>query len=101
MMYIIFTSSWCNGVAGVCFNARLVLFKPLSISGSCLGWKFNQAFALDIDPNHLPNVQDIKDRIAKHEQAIAIMEKTGQNQVLYTDPDARVMPAKNNGKKAC
>lgn len=63
--------------------------------------KLNQAFALDIDPNHLPNIQDIKDRIAKHEQAIAIMEKTGQNQVLYTDPDARVMPAKNNGKKAC
>ena len=63
--------------------------------------KLNQAFAIDIDPNHLPNIQDIKDRIAKHEQDIATMEKTGQKQILHTDPDARVMPAKSNGLKAC
>lgn len=63
--------------------------------------RLNQAFALDIDPKHLPDPATLQARIAKHQGEIEQMQATGESQILYTDPEARVMPAKQHGKKAC
>ena len=63
--------------------------------------RLDKAFALDIDPKHLPDPTEIRARIKKHEDALKEMEKTGETQLLYTDPDARVMLTKDGGKRAC
>ena len=63
--------------------------------------RLDRAFALDIDPKNLPNPEDIKERIKKHEDAIRQMKETGETQLLYTDPEARVMLTKDGGKRAC
>mgnify|MGYP000849033290 CR=1 FL=1 len=63
--------------------------------------RLDRAFALDIDPKRLPDPEDIKARIKKHEAAIREMRETGETQLLFTDPDARVMPTKDGGKRAC
>ena len=63
--------------------------------------RLDKAFALDIDPKNLPDPKDIKARIRKHEEALREMRETGETQLLYTDPDARVMPTKDGGKRAC
>ena len=63
--------------------------------------RLDKAFALDIDPKRLPDPEDIKARIKKHEDAIREMKETGETQLLFTDPDARVMPTKDGGKRAC
>lgn len=63
--------------------------------------RLNVPFALDLDPRHLPQKEDIQKQIAFHEHEITQMEASGENQILYTDPEARVMPAKSHGKKAC
>ena len=63
--------------------------------------RLDKAFALDIDPKNLPDPADIKARIRKHENALKEMRETGETQLLYTDPDARVMLTKDGGKRAC
>lgn len=63
--------------------------------------KLGKAFALDIDPRRLPDKEELKRRIAMHEDHLRQMEESGATQLLFTDPEARVMPAKQNGKKAC
>lgn len=63
--------------------------------------RMNKAFALDIDPNNLPEMHDIRARIRKHEDALTQMKDRGVNQLLYTDPDARVMRTKDGGRRAC
>lgn len=63
--------------------------------------RLDKPFALDLDPKNLPKKEDIEARIRFHEQEIRQMEEAGETQILYTDPEARVMPAKQNGKKAC
>ncbi|MCL2877049.1 MAG: transposase [Betaproteobacteria bacterium] len=63
--------------------------------------RLDRAFALDIDPKNLPDPKDIRARIEKHEQAIKEMRESGETQLLYTDPDARVMPTKDGGRRAC
>lgn len=63
--------------------------------------RLNRAFALDMDPKNLPDPAGIKARIRKHEEAIRQMKETGETQLLYTDPDARVMITKDGGKRAC
>ena len=63
--------------------------------------RLDKAFALDIDPMHLPDAKDIKARIKKHEDALKEMHDTGETQLLYTDPEARVMLTKDGGKRAC
>ena len=61
----------------------------------------NQPFALDIDPNNLPEPQTLRDRIAFHEENIRKMEEMGETQLTFTDPDARMMPSKRGGLKVC
>ena len=63
--------------------------------------RLDKAFALDIDPKHLPDPNDIKARIKKHEDAIREMKEAGETQLLFTDPEARVMLTKDGGKRAC
>ncbi len=63
--------------------------------------RLDQAFALDIDPKNLPNPEDIRVRIRRHEEALAQIKETGETQILYTDPEARVMPTKDGGRRAC
>ena len=63
--------------------------------------RLDKAFALDIDPENLPNPEDIKARIKKHEDAIRAMKETGETQLLFIDPDTRVMRTKDGGKRAC
>ncbi len=63
--------------------------------------RLDRAFALDMDPKNLPNPEDIKARIKRHEDAIRQMKETGETQLLYTDPEARVMLTKDGGKRAC
>lgn len=61
----------------------------------------NRPFALDIDPRHLPDPEELKRRIAFHEACIEQMELQGEKQLTFTDPDARMMPSKRGGLKAC
>lgn len=56
---------------------------------------------LNISPEALPNMEHLKERLAFHEQEITQMAESGQSQILYTDPDARVMKTKDGGKRAC
>lgn len=63
--------------------------------------KLSKPYALDIDPNNLPNPELLRNRISLHQRHLEEMERTGAKQLLFTDPDARVMPAKKNGMKAC
>lgn len=63
--------------------------------------RLDKAFALDIDPKNPPKADEIKARIRKHEGAIRAMEESGETQLLYTDPEARVMLTKDGGKRAC
>ena len=63
--------------------------------------RLDKAFALDIDPKNPPKVEDIKARIRKHEAALKEMRETGETQLLFTDPEARVMLTKDGGKRAC
>lgn len=56
---------------------------------------------LDISPEKLPDMAHLKERLAFHEQELAQMAENGQSQILYTDPDARVMKTKDGGKRAC
>lgn len=63
--------------------------------------RLNKPFALDLDPKNLPKKEVLQKRIQFHRQEIERMEAKGETQLLYTDPEARVMPAKQHGKKAC
>ncbi len=63
--------------------------------------RLDRAFALDIDPQRLPDPKDIRARIEKHEQALKYLQESGETQLLYTDPEARVMPTKDGGRRAC
>lgn len=58
-------------------------------------------FELDLEPEKLPGLQHLKERLAFHEQEVRQMEQTGQSQILYTDPDAKVMKTKDGGRRAC
>ncbi len=57
--------------------------------------------ALDISADKLPSLEHMKERLAFHEEEIRKMEETKQSQILYTDPDAKVMRTKDGGKRAC
>lgn len=61
----------------------------------------NQPFALDIDPQNLPDPAELKKRIAFHEDCIREMEEKHETQLTFTDPDARMMPSKRGGLKVC
>ena len=63
--------------------------------------RLNQPFALDIDPAHLPDPEELKKHIAFHEQCIREMEEKQETQLTFTDPDARMMPSKRGGLKVC
>ena len=53
--------------------------------------RLSQPFALDIDPEHLPDREELKRRIAQHEAHLAEMEERGENQLTFTDAECRVM----------
>ena len=57
--------------------------------------------ALDLDKRHLPSVQELRERIAFHEDCLRRLAETGAGAILFTDPDAAMMPAKEGGVKAC
>jgi len=63
--------------------------------------KLNKAMALDLDKNHLPDVEELKKRIAFHEECLKKLENSERNTLLFTDPEAAMMPAKEGGMKAC
>lgn len=63
--------------------------------------RLNKPFALDLDPKNLPKPEEIKARIARHEEELRQMKELGERQILYTDPDARVMKTKDGGRRAC
>jgi transposase len=75
--------------------------KDLEAADTVDQGRMDQAFALDIDPKHLPDQEEIKARIEKHEQAIETMRERNERQLLYTDEEARVMPTKDGGRRAC
>ncbi len=56
---------------------------------------------LDIPPDKLPDPAHLRERLAFHEDELRRMEESGQSQILYTDPDARVMRTKDGGRRAC
>ncbi len=61
----------------------------------------SKPFALDIDPNNLPNPEELRRRIDFHERCIAEMEEKNETQLTFTDPEARMMPSKRGGLKVC
>lgn len=63
--------------------------------------RLDKPFALDIDPDNPPDPAKLRETIRKHEAHLQEMKEKGETQLLFTDPEARVMPAKRNGLKAC
>lgn len=63
--------------------------------------RLDKPFALDIDPQNLPDVNTLKRRIAFHEQNLTIMKETGKTQLLFTDPEAAMMRMKDDSSHPC
>ncbi len=63
--------------------------------------RLDRPFALDIDPKDLPDVKELKRRIALHEENLWIMEETEKNQLLFTDPQAAMMRMKDDSSHPC
>ena len=63
--------------------------------------RIDHPFALDLDKNHLPSVETLRERIAFHEKCLKELEKSGRNSLTFTDPESAMMPAKEGGIKAC
>lgn len=63
--------------------------------------KLNKPMALDLDKNHLPDPEKLKERIAFHEQCLKELAECDRGALLFTDPEAGMMPAKEGGMKAC
>ena len=63
--------------------------------------KLNKPMALDLDKNHLPDPEKLKERIAFHEQCLKELAESERGALLFTDPEAGMMPAKEGGIKAC
>ena len=57
--------------------------------------------ALDLDKDHLPDPEKLKERIAFHEQCLKELAESDRGALLFTDPEAAMMPAKEGGIKAC
>lgn len=63
--------------------------------------RIDHPFALDLDKDHLPGVEELKKRIAFHEKCLKELEESGRNTLTFTDPESAMMPAKEGGIKAC
>ena len=63
--------------------------------------RLDKAMALDLDKNHLPDPEELKKRIAFHEQCLKELEESDKGSILFIDPEASMMPAKEGGLKAC
>ena len=63
--------------------------------------RIDHPFALDLDKDHLPSVETLKERIAFHEKCLKELEESGRNTMTFTDPESAMMPAKEGGIKAC
>ena len=63
--------------------------------------KLNKPMALDLDKNHLLDPEKLKERIAFHEQCLKELAECDRGALLFTDPEAGMMPAKEGGMKAC
>ena len=63
--------------------------------------RIDHPFALDLDKDHLPDPQTLRERIAFHEKYIEELEKSGRSAMTFTDPECAMMPAKEGGIKAC
>ncbi len=63
--------------------------------------RLNKPMALDLDKDHLPDPEKLKERIAFHEQCLKELAESGRGALLFTDPEAGMMPAKEGGIKAC
>lgn len=61
----------------------------------------DKPFALNLDKDHLPEKEALKKRIAFHEACIKQLEESKKGSLLFTDPEAGMMPAKEGGFKAC
>ena len=63
--------------------------------------RLNKPLALDLDKNHLPDPEKLKERIAFHEQCLKELAQSDRGALMFTDPEAGMMPAKEGGIKAC
>lgn len=63
--------------------------------------RIDHPYALDLDKDHLPDVEELKKRIAFHEQCLKELEESGKSSMTFTDPESAMMPAKEGGFKAC
>ena len=63
--------------------------------------RIDHPFALDLDKDHLPDPQTLRERIAFHERCIEELENSGRSSMTFTDPECAMMPAKEGGIKAC
>ena len=63
--------------------------------------RLDKPMALDLDKDHLPDPEKLKERIAFHEQCLKELAESDRGTLLFTDPEAGMMPAKEGGIKAC
>ena len=63
--------------------------------------RIDHPFALDLDKDHLPDPQTLRERIAFHEKCIEELENSGRSAMTFTDPECAMTPAKEGGIKAC
>lgn len=63
--------------------------------------RLDKPMALDLDKDHLPDPEKLKERIAFHEQCLKELAESDRGSLLFTDPEAAMMPAKEGGIKAC
>lgn len=63
--------------------------------------RLDKPMALDLDKNHLPDPEKLKERIAFYEQYLKELVQSDRGALLFTDPEAGMMPAKEGGIKVC
>ena len=63
--------------------------------------RLNKPMAQDLDKDHLPDREKLKKRIAFHKQCLKELAKSDRGALLFIDPEAGMMPAKEAGIKAC
>ena len=63
--------------------------------------RLDKPMALDLYKDHLPDPEKLKERIAFHEQCLKELAESERGALLFTDPEAGMMPAKEGGIKAC
>jgi ABC-type glutathione transport system ATPase component len=82
-------------------SSRQTIGQNTGVQAALNEKRLDKPMALDLDKDHLPDPEKLKERIAFHEQCLKELAESDRGTLLFTDPEAGMMPAKEGGIKAC